>query len=347
MAATGWRTDSPLRDTLFERACEFDFFQAVRLLARIFPDRKQVGTRARPSEEIVRFGAWLSLAFPASAIDAIERTPDSDQPVRMTITFLALTGIQGVLPVYYTERMLARKAGRNDALVQFFDLFNHRLVSFFYRAWQKHRFPALYESAALESTAPDLFTRSLFDLIGMGTSGLQGRMRVADESLLRYAGLVAQTPHSASALQRILRDYFGVAVRIEQCRGSWYELAPDDRAYLAPDGERNQLGVGAFLGDKVWDQQARFRISLGPIDFTCFQDFLPDGAALPKLLDLARFLGGQALAVDVQLVLRADQVPDARLTDQGTDAPRLGWSSWLKTTAFESDAADAVFAYRN
>ncbi len=46
------------------------------------PGRKPVGTTARPSDEIVRFGAWLSLAFPASAIDFIERIPDSEKPAR-------------------------------------------------------------------------------------------------------------------------------------------------------------------------------------------------------------------------------------------------------------------------
>ncbi len=347
MATVSRRADPPLEKALFERACEFDFFQAVRLLERIFPRRKPVGFTARPSEEVVRFGAWLSLAFPASAIDLIEQSPDLDKPVRMTVTFLALTGIQGVLPIYYTERMMTRKGSKENALAQFLDLFNHRLVSLFYRAWQKHNFPALYESAAMQGEEPDSFTRVLFNLIGMGTASLRGRMHISDESLLRYAGLIAQAPHSASALRGILRDYFAVPVVIQQCLGSWYELHDLDRAYLSPDLERNQLGIGAFIGDKVWDQQARFRICLGALSFARFREFLPDGAALVKLLELTKYLVGLALAFDVQLILQAEEVPDLRLTDVGADAPRLGWSTWLKTTAFQNDATDAVFAYRS
>jgi type VI secretion system protein ImpH len=347
MAATDWRTDTPIADALFERACDFDFFQAVRLLSRIFPERRGIGSTTRPSQEVVRFRAWLSLAFPASAIDVLERTPDADEPVRMTVTFLALTGIQGVLPVYYTERMMGRKAGKDDPLAQFFDLFNHRFVSFFYRAWQKHNLPALYETAALEGSEPDRFTRALFDLTGMGTDGLRERMSVPDLSLLRYAGLIAQAPHSASAIRGILRDYFAVAVEVEQCLGSWYELEDEDRSYLSPDGERNQLGLGAFLGDRVWDQQARFRLRLGALSFCRFCEFLPEGGATDKLRDLLRLLAGQALAFDVQLVLRADEVPALCLSDQEVDAPRLGWTTWLKTEPFRADAADAVFTYRN
>jgi type VI secretion system protein ImpH len=345
MAAVGRRTDPLITEALFDRGFEFDFFQAVRLLRRLYPTRKPVGGAARPSDETVRFGAWLSLAFPASSIDFIDRPTDPGQPTRMTVTFLALTGIQGILPVFYTERLLAQKTSEESALADFLDLFNHRLVSLFYRAWEKHRFPVLYESAAIEGPSADLFTQSLFDLVGLGTNGLRGRMPVLDESLLRYAGLIAQRPHSASAVRSILRDFFGTRVEIDQCLGSWYELDEYDRAFLSPNLERNQLGVGAFIGDKVWDQQSRFRIRLGPIDFQRFQDFLPERSGISRMVALTRYLLGQALAFDVQLILRASEVPDARLTDAGPEAPRLGWSSWLKNSTFAQDAADAVFTY--
>ena len=40
------------------------FFQAVRLLERLLPDRAPVGGDAPPSREVVRFLTKLSLAFP-------------------------------------------------------------------------------------------------------------------------------------------------------------------------------------------------------------------------------------------------------------------------------------------
>jgi type VI secretion system protein ImpH len=345
MATTGWRADSSISETLFDRGFELDFFQAVRLLTRLIPERKPVGTTARPGEEVVRFGAWLSLAFPASAIDVIERVPDWEGPPRMTVTFMGLSGIQGVLPVCYTEQMLAQDTAGNDALKDFLDLFNHRFVSLFYRAWEKHCVPVQYEAAALAGGGTDLFTRSLYDLIGLGTPGLRNRMRITDESLLPYAGLVAQRPRSATALRSILRDYFSLPVEIDQCIGSWYPLDDVDRSYLSFDSERNQLGVGAFIGEKVWNQQSKFRLRLGPIDLEHFSDFLPGRPGISKLLDLTRYLVGPSLAFEVQLILQADEVPDLQLTDEGTDGPYLGWSSWLKNDSFTKDASDAVFTY--
>jgi type VI secretion system protein ImpH len=272
---------------------------------------------------------------------------DSGDPVRMTVAFLGLTGTQGVLPFCYTEWMLERKAAKDDTLAAFLDLFNHRLVSFFYRAWEKHRPPVLYDLGAARGQRPDAFTHSLFDLIGMGTAGLRGRMRIQDEGLLLYAGLIAQRPHSASALRSILRDYFGVPVEIDQCVGDWYELEEADRCYLYGELERNQLGESAFLGEQVWNQQGRFRIRVGPLALDRFLDFLPDGRAMAKLVQFTRYLVGQAMAFDVQVFLRASEVPYCRLDDQGVDAPRLGEMAWLKTREFQTDAGDAVFTWVN
>src|SRR5260370_26172510 len=175
--------------------------------------------------------------------------------------------------------MMEARAAKDDPLAAFLALFNHRLVFFFYRAWERPRPPVLYELSAARDQQPDAFTHSLFDLIGMGTEGLLGRMRIHDESLLLYAGLIAQRPHSASALRGILRDYFDVPVEIDQCVGAWYDLDEADRSYLSPQLAPNQLGEGAFLGEQVWNQQGRFRIRVGPVGLNRFLDFLPDWRA--------------------------------------------------------------------
>jgi type VI secretion system protein ImpH len=347
MATPGRRTDPSLEEALFQRGYDFEFFQAARLLSRIFADRKTVGGTAKPHEEFARFKARLSMAFPPSAVHDIERPGNPGDPACMTVAFLGLTGTQGVLPFCYTEWLLERKAAKDDTFAAFLDLFNHRLVSLFYRAWEKHRPPVLYELGAARDQRPDPFTHSLFDLIGMGTENLLGRMRIQDESLLLYAGLIAQRPHSASALRSILRDYFGVPVEIDQCVGDWYELDEADRSYLSQEQERNQLGEGAYLGEQVWNQQGRFRIRVGPLGLHHFLDFLPDGQAMAKLVQFTRYLAGQAMAFDVQVFLRASEVPYCRLDDEGLDAPRLGQMAWLKTREFLTDAGDAVFAWVN
>ena len=365
MGSNGRRTDPSLEETLFERGYEFEFFQAARLLARIFHERKGVGGTARPGEEFARFGTFvnggdfkqsqLAMAFPASAVHDISRHKDLSEPARMIVAFMGLTGTQGVLPLWYTEQLLESKAAKDNALAAFLDLFNHRLVSLFYRAWAKHRPAVLYEVASTRDEGPDALTQDLFALLGMGTHGLRGRLGIDDESLLLYAGLIAQRPHSAAAVRGILHDYFSIPVEIDQCIGSWYELEDVDRCYLSGESERNQLGVGSFIGDEVWDQQARFRIRVGALDLKRFKQYLPDGSAMGKLISLTRYLVGQAMVFDVQIFLRAEEVPYFRLDDEGfrseehgllppvkSDSVRLGWMGWLKTSAFDVDPGDAV-----
>src|SRR5262249_53808503 len=232
------------------------------------------------SAEVVRFHTHPSLSFPASAIYTLKR-PQGPDPAHLFVTFMGLTGLLGTLPTHYTELVLKEqenkgkqrdKGGheRNDTPVtDFFDLFNHRFISFFYRAWAKYRFPIAYEQTLVQRTDSageipyDLFTRCLFDLIGMGTDGLRGRLdAVNDKTLLYYAGLIAQHPRSASALQQLLEDYLHVPVSVEQFIGQWLSAPEETLTYLFSGEEdpsiNSFLGEGAFLGDQVWDQQAKF-----------------------------------------------------------------------------------------
>jgi type VI secretion system protein ImpH len=166
-----------------------------------------------------------------------------------------------------------------------------------------------------------------------------------EEPLLRYAGLISQRPHSATALQGALRDRFQISIVIEQFIGSWYSLSEFDRSYLEQESERNQLGVGAFLGDRVWDQQAKFRIKIGPVNAARFCSFLPDGNEAEELREITRLFVGTSMAFEMQLVLRAPDVPRTQLGVENAGASQLAWNSWLKTTEFTADARDATFTY--
>jgi hypothetical protein len=46
----------------------------------------------------------------------------------------------------------------------------------------------------------------------------------------------------------------------------------------------NQLGVGSFIGDEVWDQQ-RFSICVGPVGLERFKEFLPESPEKIRWLD--------------------------------------------------------------
>ena len=347
MATESGRADASVADTLFAEGYRFDFFQAVRVLERLYRHRAAVGRGARPGDEVVRFQTHPSLAFPPSAIHEVKEAKEPGRPVAMTVAFMGLTGPLGVLPHHYTELILERARQKDSTFRDFLTLFDHRLISLFYRAWEKYRAPIGYEHARTRDEGLDAVSTCLFDLVGMGTAGLRGRFQaLADESLLYYAGLLGQRPRSATSLQGLLHDYFGVPVQVSQFRGRWLTLSEDGKSRLGR-GEHGGSAVGsAVLGGRVWDQQAGFRLRVGPLDLAQFHDFLPSGTAFAPLAELARFFVGQELDFDVQLLLRAAEVPRCRLGDTGPRGPRLGWSTWLKTAEFIEDADDTMLTGR-
>lgn len=296
-----------------------------------------------PGEEVLRFRSHLSLSFPPSQIFHIEPRKHAQAPIGMTVAFMGLTGTEGALPRYYTELLLQRAQVNDYAFRDFLDLFNHRLISLFYRAWEKHHCVVGYERAQ-ETGEEDRFATLLYSVLGLGTSGMRERLGGDDGSLLRYAGLLVQRPRSAQALMHCLSDAFQVPVRIKQFMGAWLSLQDEDWSRLGTPGTNNRLGQTAVAGTKVWDQQAGFQVRLGPLDFDTFSRLLPSGTAFPTMIRLTKFMAGPELDFNVHLVLNASEVPPCRLRVTPAYAPRLGWTTWLSSTPRTSNAEDVMFS---
>ncbi|HUS06614.1 MAG TPA: type VI secretion system baseplate subunit TssG [Bryobacteraceae bacterium] len=318
---------------LREDPWHFQFFQAVRLVQRVLTEREPVGRFVPPSKEIVRFGAHPGMSFPASQIQGLDWKPGA-QPV-MLVNFMGLTGPMGILPLYYTELLMERVRAKDRTLLAFLDLFNHRMISLFYQAWEKYRFTIAYERGER-----DRFSHHLLDLIGLGTRGLARRQAVADDSLLFYSGLFSLHARSAVSLQQILADYFDVPVEVEQFMGAWHSLDPADQCeFQWGNSYSEQLGLGAVVGDEIWDQQSGIRLRLGPLTAQQYADFLPQGSAYEPLRAITKFFSGGELDFEVQLILKREEVPACELGDA---SPRLGWSTWVKSVAMTRDPSDTI-----
>ena len=371
MATTGRQFDSDVDLSLFEllkrEPFKVGFFQAVRLLRRVLPDRKPVGHFAHPSTEIVRFAANPSLSFPASEIQSLEQQPE--KPLKMTVNFMGLCSPVGVLPDPYTELIIERAKKRDYALRDFLDIFNHRIISLFYRAWEKYRFLVRYERARERRQLPerrmvlngysperrlgqrrsrserrqaDQLTSLLLGFIGLRTRGLGRRQQVKDETLAFYSGLLSQHPRSAQGLQQLLHDHFQVPVIIEQFVGKWIKVSDSNLArFDDTETPSMQLGIGTVIGDEVWDQQSTVRVKLGPLTRRQYQDFLPQGKGYVALKALLKFYSNE-VDFEVQLVLKREEAPSLQLTGDGENNLALGWMTWIKNAPLQRDPAETV-----
>jgi type VI secretion system protein ImpH len=247
------------------------------------------------------------------------------------------------------------------------DLFNHRLLSLFYRAWQKYRFYIPYERNEYVKDEPDAFTRALFSLIGVGMKPLRNRLLVStyqeddglrrermlakinDFSLLYYSGFLSHRPRCAVVLQALLRDYYELPIDIKQFQGQWLRLDASNQSRLGGEDGNNEMGVNLVAGDRVWDVQNKIRIRMGPLRYPHFNEFLPDRSPAARrkafflLAHLVRLYVGPELDFDVQLILRAEEVPACRLAVGRGGGAQLGWNTWSLTRRLPHHAEDAVF----
>ena len=368
--------DPSIEEKLFRDGCDFDFFQAVRVLQKLRPESVPVGRGGPPNVEIVRFRAHVSTSFPPSAIYDVAKPGGSTTVPVMTIAFFGVTGPSGVLPRHYTELLLkiARESKGKEkyALRDWYDLFNHRLISLFYRAWEKYRFFVSYERGDYKKLDPDPFTRSLRALIGLEAPTLRDRLhlverdldvygdepprvlaKIDDINLLFYAGLLSNRTRNASGLRAILADFFGLAVEIKQFQGQWLLLEKSNQSSIGDLDGNNQLGVNLVAGEKVWDVQGKIRVRIGPLSRERFLDFVPNTSDVHRhndyfrVVQLIRLYLGPTIDFDLQVILKAKDVPDCELTDDPTRGPLLGWNTWIKSGDFPQDAEDAVFEGRD
>lgn len=326
----------------------FDFFQAVRLLCRMDRDRIPPGEFGPLEREVVRFGSHHDPGFPPSQIRSLEwpaldaegdAAPEQWRPPTMRVSFMGLTGPSGVLPAPYTEHVRERLLLGDPATEEFFDIFNHRVISLFYKAWEKYRFFVRFER-----DQNDKLTQYLLDLTGLGTPQLQNRLNLPDQTILFYSGLLSLLPRSALALEQALSDMFDVPACVKQFQGTWYPLNPSDLCVFSdPPTDAEQLGFGVVVGEAIYDRQSKARICLGPMPLDRYSDFLPGGVNHDPLKALAEFFSNGEITFDVQLILDRRSVPLCQLGMAEGGAPRLGWLTWMNSAkAREEDPSDTI-----
>jgi type VI secretion system protein ImpH len=329
MGSTGWRGHHSVIRLLEIDPGRFDFYQAVRILERAQAHKAPVATLSNAAQEAVRFRASLSSSFPASELDRFVPAEEAGQPPVLIVNFMGLAGGFGPLPPPVTQMLQLRRRHGDQAAIDFLDMFQHRLIGLMMRSRRAHR-PALQHGAPHETA----FARYLLALLGLATDGLttslgrrpQPRLDGLERSLLQLTGLLNQRPVSLHALERLLAQHFGVAVRGIPLQGRWFSLEAGDVSVIGRSGRNNRLGQ-TVLGTRIWEPGAGITLELGPLDLRSFRSFLPGGDAHAPMRRLLGYGLGGTIAVDARLLLRAPEVPAARLGRHSGTA--LGWTSWL------------------
>ncbi|OYP35479.1 type VI secretion system baseplate subunit TssG [Rhodopirellula sp. MGV] len=360
MAGAVGKTRVSVKQRLVREPHKFTFYQAVRLLLAKSTTTAggarygRIGTTSNIHDEPVRFQVQPALSFaPSEVISVAARQSDNEDDindglVEMMVSFWGLTGPAGALPTQYTQLVIDRVHAKDHAMRAFFDMFSHRQLSFFYRAWEKYSLAAGYEtSQQLDRPQADLFREALLSVLGRGTDHVRDRLHASDDATVYYGGIFNDRP-TAESLRAIVSDYLGLPAKVISMFGQWLVLPPAECSRLGAELGHCMVGTDTILGGKTWDPGSKFRIQIGPVRFDDFKRLLPTGQTLTQVCQFVRSYVGLEFDFDLQVILMAEEIPSCQLssaneTKQDDNRPHLGWNTWLCSRPPLRDSDDAVF----
>jgi type VI secretion system protein ImpH len=318
---------------LEEEPYRHGFFAALRRLECLYADKPRIGEAARPADEEVRLGQEPSLAFAPSTLAAF-RQGAAGSPSYLAQYFFGLFGPNGPLPLHLSEYAHGRELNYNDpSFRSFADIFHHRLLGLFYRAWADAQ-PVV----SVDRPGPRRFDVYVGSLVGTAAPEFRDRDSVPDEARLALVGRFALGTRPAEGLIGLLEEFFHLEFKLREFAGEWLHLSRKDWLELGGGEDSSTLGLGTVLGRAAFSCRHGFQLVCGPLAFEEFKRMLPGQPSLRRLRDLVRAYVGDEFRWTVRLVLRKEEVPECRLGVAG----QLGWTTWLGRRTVPQDADDVV-----
>lgn len=309
-----------------------DFFDKVRLLEDAFPEAAQVGTARSVREEAVRFHSSTRLCFPPRDVESVrwETLDGNRQRCHLTVTFLGLSGTTSPLPPAYLREMIDDEADGGDRrLSGFLDIFNHRIVSLYFRAWKKYRGHLRRDPDASEGT-----TRLMLALGGQDAALSRTEPDSGEEDELRrllpMLGPLTRRVRSAAAVESCVQVLLGgTPVEIRAWIPRWLKIP--ERQLCRLGSACSRLGKDLTLGERVRDRSGRCEVRIGPVDLERFKSLYPGQLLWKRLHRLLRRSLPPALEYQLVVILERDRAGES--TALGDGSGRLGRDTWLGTPA--------------
>ena len=245
------------------------------------------------------------------------------RPPRLQVRLFGLLGPNGPLPIHLTEyaRERLRHAG-DPTLSRFLDLFNHRFLTLFYRAWAQAQ-----PHVNRDRPDDDRFAGYIGSFFGMAPAAFRERDSLPDLAKFFHVGALVRHTRNAEGLAQILQHFCRVPVRIEEFIDHWMTLDERERTRLA--GDHSTLGSQRrdwqpSLGSAVQVPDSS-RPALARLEY---EAFLPGGSQLQKVVDWVRLYLDFELDWDVRLLPEEGRGAAGRCSVRRADwdGPR-GWAA--------------------
>jgi len=309
----------PLPPMPLDPPWRFQFFQLLRILESRHPQSVPLGDGSRASDEQIRLRPSTSLAYPTTeVVDMREQTlPDGGLRLLVTTNADGLYGVGTPLPLSYAREIL-RDDEDQPQIRAFLDLFHHRLLSLWYRAWKRHRHEQSFRPEPL-----DVLSRVLLDFVGVPAEATAADLGTEPIRLLRYLGLLTLRTRPAYGLAVLLSEELQMPVTVEQLPTRWVSVSPEQWSRLSGSpAQRGRLGHDLALGTRRRDCSGELRLHIGPVSYVTLLSLRQGGALHARLIALARFYLRQPLDLSLYIRVSAQEIP--RTQFGGTSRMRMG-----------------------
>lgn len=314
---------------------QYDLFQLLRRIDAQGGRPYLLGRAPHPSHDLLRLGQEPSLSFAPSTLAQVSQR-EGTSLYEVSIFSFGLFGPNGPLPLHLTEYVRERLHHHQDrTLLAFSNLFHHRLITLFYRAWADAQ-----PTVSLDRADNRRFDKYLSCLTGIGLPAQRQCDSLNDHAKRFMAGHLVRHGRDPEGLSKILQNYFNVPVCIVENIPHWLRIEKREQARLQAGRGCPRLGESTFLGIAVRDIQHKFRIELGPMSQQDYDRFLPGAEYCKQLRDWVRQYLGIEFVWEVRLILAHEQLNGTQLGG----AHRLGLSSWMDNPQRQHDANDLTFS---
>ncbi len=304
-------------EALKENPEKYHIFQALRLIEAAYADKPRLGRSRRPSQDAIRLKQRVDMAFASSTVARfVPQNAQTGEAGELAQYMFGLFGPNGPLPLHLTEYAFNRQRSFRDPTFKAFgDIFHHRMLSLFYRAYASGEPTSSFDRKG----EVDPFAQKVAAFAGLKGAALADRDAMPDLAKLRYAGRLSHGTRNEEGLLALISGFFGAPATMESFVGTWLELDKKDTWELGNPHKPAKLGQSCSIGSKVWTRQAKFRFRVGPVGLAEYKRLLPGGDSLKRLKSLVNNYMGEAMMWDMNLVLRKGEAEPAMLAKAVVD----------------------------
>lgn len=284
------------------------FYRFCQLLEQSQPEAPPLGSHWQVKHDPVRFRPHPGMGFPASEFKRVEDPEHPHLPPTIRTTFMGLYGVESPLPTAYIDDITQRRDGY-EAISDFLDIFNHRMITQYYRIWRKYSYPATFAPGGTDRTS-----KYLLSLCGLGIEGSEQNAATPVSRFLALTGMMrlpTRTSEGIIALVTLLAPQTEARV------------TPHDRLRIPLSkpltmSARTPVSMSSspVMGTHAVDVNSQVSLQLRTNNVSEAREWLPGGQLHTDLLALLQVYLGSRLHVRLQLSVLRSLLPDAQLSCQ-------------------------------